>query len=146
MANSTPINLSDSVPIVQHVSDFINNMKPAQRSSSTTAATEWYICLTEEEHQYYQLNQHLMTRPFNHHQHQRPHLHSDMSVSKYLIYVGSTVATTPETILPNVPDDATLYLYSIVLITTSSATRTIQPESRVRRTRTGNRINGSPYS
>ena len=69
-ANSTPVNLSDNVPILKHASDFINNMKPAQRSTTTTATTEWYICLTEEEHQYYQLNQHLMTRPFNHHQQQ----------------------------------------------------------------------------
>ena len=112
------------MPILKHVRDFINNMKPAQRSTTTTAATEWYICLTEEEHQYYQLNQHLLiTRPFNHRHQQRPRLHSDsVSVINYLIYVGSTVATTSETILPNVPDDATLYLYSFILITTSSAT------------------------
>ena len=42
LANSTPINLSDNVPILKHVSDFINNMKPSQRSSSTSAATEWF--------------------------------------------------------------------------------------------------------
>ena len=74
LANSTPPNLSDNVPIFKHVNDFINNMRPAQRSSSTTAATEWFICLTDEEHQHHQRHPHLQTRPFNHHQQQRPRL------------------------------------------------------------------------
>ena len=95
-----------------------------QRSSSTPAASEWFICLTEEEHQHYQLHQHLQARPFNHHQQQRPRLHSDsISAINYLIYVGST-ATTSETVLPNVPDDSTLYLYSFVFIATGSSTWT----------------------
>ena len=124
LANSTPINLSDNVPILKHVSGFINNMRPSQRSSSTSAATEWFICLTEEEHQHDQPHQHLQTRPFNHHQQQRPRLHSDsISAINYLIYVGST-ATTSATVLPNVPNDSTLYPYSFVFIATSSSTWT----------------------
>ena len=74
---STPINLSDNEPILKHISDFVNNMKPSQRSSTTSTTSEWFICLTEEEHQHYQLHQHLQTRPFNHHQQQRPRLRSD---------------------------------------------------------------------
>ena len=121
LANSTPPN-RDDVPITKHISDFINNMKPAQRTSSTTQATEWYICLTEEEHQHYQQYQQLMTRPFSHHQQQRPRLHSDsISAINYLIYVASTATATSESILPNVPNDSTLYLYSFILITTSSS-------------------------
>ena len=121
LANSTPPN-RDDVPITKHISDFINNMKPTQRTSSTTQATEWYICLTEEEHQHYQQYNQLMTRPFTHHQQQRPRLHSDsISAINYLIYVASTATATSETILPNVPDDASLFLYSFVLVTTSSA-------------------------
>ena len=121
VANSTPIN-RDDVPITKHISDFINNMKPAQRTTSTTQATEWYICLTEEEHQHYQQYQQLMTRPFSHHQQQRPRLHSDsVSAINYLIYVASTATATSESILPNVPNDATLYLYSFILVTTSSS-------------------------
>ena len=120
LANSTPPN-RDDVPIAKHISDFIKNMKPAQRTSSTTQATEWYICLTEEEHQHYQQYQQLMTRPFTHHQQQR--LHSDsISAINYLIYVASTATATSETILPNVPDDASLFLYSFVVVTTSSST------------------------
>ena len=114
LANSTPPN-RDDVPIVKHISDFINNMKPAQRTSTATQATEWYICLTEEEHQRYQQYQQLMTRPFTHHQQQRPRLHSDsISAINYLIYVGSTATATSKTILPNVPDDASLFLYSFI--------------------------------
>ena len=121
LANSTPPN-RDDVPMAKHISDFINNMKPAQRTSSTTQATEWYVCLTEEEHQQYQQHQQLMTRPFTHHQQQRPRLHSDsISAINYLIYVASTATATSETILPNVPDDASLFLYSFVLVTTSSS-------------------------
>ena len=70
LANSTPININVDVPILKHINDFINNMRPSQRSSSTSAASEWYICRTEEEHQHYQQHQHLQTRPFNHHQQQ----------------------------------------------------------------------------
>ena len=76
--------------------------------------------ITEEEHQHYQQHQHLQTRPFNHHQQQRPRLHSgSISALNYLIYVGST-ATSSETILPNVPNDSTLYLYSVIVIPTGS--------------------------
>ena len=121
LGNSTPIN-RDDVPISKHISDFINNMKPAQRSSSTTTSSEWFIVLTEEEHLYYQQHQHLMTRPFTHHQQQRPRLHSDsVSAINYIIYVASTATTTSQSYLPNVPDDATLYLYSFIL-NPSSAT------------------------
>ena len=121
LGNSTPIN-RDDVPISQHISDFINNMKPTQRSSSTTPSSEWFICLTEEEHLYYQQHQHLMTRPFTHHQQQRPRLHSDsISSINYLIYVASTATATSQSILPNVPDDATLYLYSFILNPSSTA-------------------------
>ena len=119
LANSTPPNR----PITKHISDFINNIKPTQRTSSTAQATEWYICLAEEEHQHYQQYQQLMMRPLTHHQQQRPRLHSDsISAINYLIYyVASTATATSETILPNVPDDASLFLYSFVLVTTSSA-------------------------
>ena len=121
LSNSTPPN-RDDVPISKHISDFINNMKPAQRSSSTTQATEWYICLTEEEHLYYQQHQHLTTRPFSHHQQQRPRLHSDsISAINYLIYVASTATATSESILPNVPNDSTLYLYSVILNSSSTS-------------------------
>ena len=40
LANSTPINLSGNEPILKHINDFINNMRPSQRSSSTSAASE----------------------------------------------------------------------------------------------------------
>ena len=122
LGNSTPIN-RDDVPIIKHISDFINNMKPAQRSSSTTTSSEWFIVLTEEEHLYYQQHQHLQQRPLTHHQQQRPRLHSDsVSAINYIIYVASTAATTSSTYLPNVPNDATLYLYSFILNPASATT------------------------
>ena len=47
-------------------------------------------------------------------------LHNDaVSALNYLIYVGST--TTAETILPNTPNDSTLYLYSFILAPSGSA-------------------------
>ena len=122
LGNSTPIN-RDDVPISKHISDFINNMKPAQRSPTTTPSSEWFIVLTEEEHLYYQQHQHLQTRPFTHHQQQRPRLHSDsVSAINYIIYVASTAATTSSSYLPNVPNDATLYLYSFILNPASATT------------------------
>ena len=93
----------------------------AELFNVSSAASEWFICLTEEEHQHYQQHQHLQPCLFNHHQQQQPRLHSDsISAINYLIYVGST-ATTSETVLPNVPDDSTLYLYSFVLIAIGSS-------------------------
>ena len=77
LANNTPINLNVDEPILKHLNDLINNMRPSQQSSSTSTASEWFVCLTEEEHQHYQQHQHLQARPFNHHQQQKPRLHND---------------------------------------------------------------------
>ena len=97
-------------------------MRPSQRSMGTSSASEWYICLTEAEHQHYQQHQHLQQRPFERHQQQKPRLHNDaISALNYLIYVGST-STSSETISPNTLNDSTLYLYSFILIPTGSNT------------------------
>ena len=104
LANSTPINLNLDTPSLKHLNDFINNMRPAQRSTGTSSASEWFSCLTEEEHQHGQQHQHLQPRPFECYQQQKPTLHNDaISALNYLIYVGST-STTSETILPNTPN------------------------------------------
>ena len=104
LANSTPINLNIDKPILKHLNDFINNMRPSQRSSSTSSASAWFICLTEEEHQHYQLQQHLQTRPFKRHQQQKPRLRNDaISALNYLIYVGSTSSQHQRTSCPAHP-------------------------------------------
>ena len=116
LANSTPINLNIDTPVLKHLDDFINNMQPAQRSMGTTSASEWFICLTEAEHQHYQQHEVLQQRPFEKFQQQKPRLHNDaISALNYFIYIGSATTTT-ETFLPNTPNDSVLYLYSFILV------------------------------
>ena len=50
LANSTPVNLNVETPVLKHLNDFINNMKPSQRSTGATTSQEYFICLTEQEH------------------------------------------------------------------------------------------------
>ena len=63
---------------VENLNDFINKMKPSQRSIGATTSHEYFICLTEQERLFYQEHQTLGQRPFDKEwQHQKPRLHKD---------------------------------------------------------------------
>ena len=38
---------------MKHLNDFINNMRPSQRSTGTTTSQEYFVCLTEAEHPFF---------------------------------------------------------------------------------------------
>ena len=119
LANSTPINLNIDTPVIKRLNDFINNMRPTQRTTGTTSAYEYFICLTEAEHQRYQQLEVLAQCTFEKLQQQKPRLHNDaISALNYVIYIAST--TTSENYLPNTPNDSVLYLYSFIVVPSGS--------------------------
>ena len=120
LANSTPVNLDIDTPMLKHLNDFINNMRPSQRSTGTTPSYEYFICLTEQEHHFYQKHQVLGPRPFDKLQHQNPRMHNDaISALNYLIYIASTT-TSDTTYLSNTPNDSILYIYSFIVVPSGS--------------------------
>ena len=117
LANSTPVNPNDNPSPTQQINNFINNMRPSQHSTGTTTDQEYFICLTEAEHLFYQQHQTLLgQRPFdNKWQHQKPRLHNDaISALNYIVRLASTTPTESSTYLLNVDNDSNLYLYSFI--------------------------------